>query len=118
MAAKGPGTATVYLNRASSWVWSKLDAHILLDGENIGTVKNGQRVKLTVPSGNHHLSVSSDQLFGGATASLAQSFAGSLGLYNLKIKPGEVQFFYARLEPNPGGSFHFETFRRSSGRTC
>ena len=118
VAAEGPATSTVYLNRASTWVWSKLDAHILLDGKVIGTVKDGQCVKLTVPSGNHHLSVSGDQLFGGAAGSLGQATAGLFGLYNLKIKPGETQFFYARLEPNPGGSYHFATLRQSSGRKC
>lgn len=110
--------STVYLNRASTWVWSKLDGHIFLDGKNIGTVKNGQCVKLTVPSGNHHLSVSEDQLFSGAFTVLAQSAASSLGLHNLKIKPGQTQFFHAHPELNPGGSFNFATLRRPSGRKC
>ena len=118
VAAKGPRTSTVYLNRASTWLWSKLDAHIFLDGKNIGTVRNGQCVRLTVPSGNHHLSVSPDQPFSGATTALAQTIASSLGLHNLKIKPGQTQFFYAYPELNPGGSFNMATERRPSGRKC
>ena len=111
VAAQGPGTATVYLNRPTNHIWSTTNGKIFLDGKNIGVIKNGQCVRLTVPGGAHRLYVVPD---------LPLSDLGSgldLGLSNLNIKPGQAKFFRARVGVQ-NGAFQFLTNPVASGNTC
>jgi len=117
--AKGSKTATVYLTRQSHWLKTNVPANIIFDGKPIGVIKNGQCVRLKLPSGTHHLVVaSSDILFGNAASSANYSLAQSFGFQNLQMKPGQTQFFLTQLEYDSPGVYLFQTRRQSSGRKC
>ena len=90
--ANGPDTATIFLNRENGGPLAQSVAKITLDGKEVGTITNGQCIRLTVPTGSHNLQLNT-ALFGSLASGLGNAIAKSLNVYNVKITKGESQHF-------------------------
>ena len=47
------GTGTVYVSRPSAWAASALRIHVLVNGKAVGSIGDGQCLKVTLPTGRH-----------------------------------------------------------------
>ena len=116
-ATSGP-TATIFLNRADVTVYSASDANVLLNGERIGTISNGQCARLTIPAGNHNLSLSAG-LFSGIGSAIGSALASSLNIYNVKAVKGQRMFYFAKpVYDGPNTGWLFKVKQQPSGRAC
>ena len=115
--ASGGPTATVILNRVSHTVYRAAAANVLLDGKQVGTVTNGQCVRLTIPAGNHNLQLTTGLLsnLGGA---LGNAIASSLKSYNVKIAAGQRQFFSAKPYYDGPSGWLFRVTKEATGQPC
>ncbi len=116
--AKAGKTATIYLTRANARVYSASAANVLLDGRQIGTITNGQCVRLTIPAGNHNLQLTTGFLsnLGGA---LGNALASSLKAYNVKARAGQRLHYGAKPVYNgPNTGWLFSVSQQASGRPC
>ncbi len=116
--AQGGNTGTIYLNRANAPQLGYSTADVLLDGKKIGTIENGQCVRLTVPAGSRQLTVSASA-FGNFGAALGSALVASMNLHNAKIKGGEVLHFSTKpYYDGPQTGWIMSTLKQKSGRTC
>jgi hypothetical protein len=117
-AASGGNTATIFLRRADVWMASASSANVLLDGERIGTVSNGQCVRLKVPAGNHNLQLTAGFLADLGSA-LGNAVARSLKIYNVKAKPGQRLYYSSKpVWDGPGTVPRFTVLQEASGQPC
>lgn len=117
-AATGGKTAIVYLRRADVWMASAESANILLDGKRIGTVSNGQCVRVRIPAGDHHMQVTTGFL-ADLGAALGNAVARSLETQNAKARPGQRLYFSAKPRwDGPGTVPYFTVTREASGQAC
>ena len=117
-AATGGNTATIFLRRADVWMASASSANVLLNGKRIGTVSNGQCVRLKIPAGDHTMHLTTG-VFGDLGAALGNALAKSLGTQNVKAKPGQRLFYSARpVWDGPGTVPRFTVSQQASGRAC
>lgn len=117
-AATGGNTATVFLQRADVWMASATSANVLLNGERIGTVSNGQCVRLKIPAGKHTMQLTTG-VFGDFGAALGNALAKALDTQNVKAKPGQRLFYTARpVWDGPGTVPYFTVSQQASGRAC
>ena len=116
-ATDGP-TATIFLNRADVTVYSASDANVLLNGERIGTISNGQCARLTIPAGNHNLSLSAG-IFSDIGRAIGSALASSLNIYNVKAAKGQKLFYFAKpVYDGPNTGYLFKVEQQPSGRAC
>lgn len=113
-ASSGATSATVYLNRVNTGAVANLTGKIYLNQEEIGEIKNGQCVKITVPAGQHSLMTSISLIPPTLATGLLQAF----GVYNLTTKPGEVVFFEARPDFDLNAGWMLHARKVPSGRRC
>ena len=116
--ANGPDTATIYLNRENGGPLAHSIAKITLDGKEVGTITNGQCIRLTVPVGSHNLRLNT-ALFGSLASGLGNALAKSLNVYNVKISKGESQHFSGKAYyDSPQVGWLFRVSKQDTGRTC
>lgn len=116
--ANGPDTATIFLNRENGGPLATSVAKITLDGKEVGTITNGQCIRLTVPTGSHNLRLNT-ALFGGLVSGLGNALAKSLNVYNVKISKGEIQHFFGKAHyDSPQVGWLFRVTRQDTGKTC
>lgn len=116
--AHGPGTATIYLTRENGGALAGSTAEILLDGKTIGTMTNGQCVRLTIPAGSHNLQLAKNVFasFGGA---IGNALLKAFKAYNVKIKTGQSLHYTAKARyDGPKTGWLFRVSMQPSGNTC
>ncbi len=117
-AATGGNTAIIFLRRANVTMASASSANVLLDGKRIGTVSNGQCVRLRIPAGNHTMHLTTG-VFGDLGAALGNAIANSLGTQNVKAKRGQRLFYSAKpVWDGPGTVPRFTISQQASGQAC
>lgn len=117
-AATGGNTAIIFLRRANVTMASASSANVLLDGKRIGTVSNGQCVRLRIPAGDHTMHLTTG-VFGDLGAALGNAIANSLGTQNVKAKRGQRLFYSARpVWDGPGTVPRFTVTQQASGKAC
>lgn len=116
--AGGGARATVILRRANFSVYSASSANVLLDGTPVGTISNGQCVRLTIPAGNHNLQLTNG-LFSDIGGALGNALASALEVYNVKAQAGQRLYYSAKpVYDGPNTGWLFEVSQQASGRAC
>lgn len=115
---KGSDTLTVFMNRQNGGPLASANANLLFDGDVIGTIGNGQCVRLTLPAGNHNLTAAVDR-FGSLGGSMGQALASAFNSYNVQGAPGQTLYFEVKPHyDSPQVGWLFYTSKVASGRTC
>ncbi len=115
---KGQNSGTIFLNRQNARQLGFVTADILLNGERVGKITNGQCVRLTVPAGSHNLQLTEGN-FGAIGAALGNAIAKSIGKYNVKITKGQQLHYFAQpVYDSPNVGWLFQTTQQTSGRKC
>ncbi len=116
--ASGSGTGTLYLSRPDHRVFGHEDAYIILDGQNVGTISNGQCVRLTISSGKHQIQVSPNA-FANFGAAIGAALAKAFKYRNVDMKAGGRLYYQATpYYDSPQVGWMFSTTKKTSGRSC
>ncbi len=97
---------------------SQLEAYIDFDGKALGTITNGQCVRISIPAGKHMLTVS--KLRFNPFASVGSLLSSALKLHNVDIKAGQRQYYIVKpyySGPNAGWMYS-TTKQKSGGKRC
>jgi hypothetical protein len=105
-------TGTVYVSRPSVWAASALRIHVLVNGKAVGSIGDGQCLKVTLPTGRHkvhgHVPSLLGQLFDTNTESVQVNVTSASATF-VSITP-TVMF--------PGQYIVYPAAVSSKGRSC
>jgi hypothetical protein len=106
------GTGTVYVSRPSAWAASALRINVLVNGKAVGSIGDGQCLKVTLPTGRHkvhgHVPSLLGQLFDTDTNSVQVNVTSDLPTF-VSINP-RVIF--------PSQNIVYPATVSSKGRSC
>ncbi len=116
--AQGSNSATIYLTRENGGALAHTTAEIILDGKKIGTMTNGQCVRLAIPAGSHNLQLTKNA-FGSLGSALGNAVAKAFKIYNVKIERGQRLHYTARARyDGPKTGWLFSVSKQPSGQSC
>lgn len=115
---QGPNSAIIYLTRENGGALAHTTAEIMLDGERIGTMTNGQCVRLAIPAGSHNLQLTKS-VFGSLGSALGNAIAKAFKVYNVKIESGQRLHYRATARyDGPKTGWLFSVSKQASGEPC
>lgn len=111
-AKAAPGTGTVYVSRPSVWAASALRIHVLVNGKAVGSIGDGQCLKVTLPTGRH-------KVHGHVPSLLGQLFDSSTDSVQVNVRSDSATF--VSINPTvifPSQYIVYPATVSSKGRSC
>lgn len=106
----GPNTSTVYVSRPSQFAGSGMSMNVKVNGNAVGSIGNGQCIKLTLPAGRYTIS---------GTDMWSEFVKSDRGGAQVDVRPGSSA--YVLITPTmhmPGQYFTFPANIMANGRPC
>jgi hypothetical protein len=106
------GTGTVYVSRPSVWAASALRIRILVNGKAVGSIGDGQCLKVTLPAGGH-------KVHGEVVSVLGPVFDSNTDSVQVTVASGSAMF--VSITPTaifPTQHIIYPVKAASKGRSC
>lgn len=102
-------TGTVYVSRPSQFVAVALSVNVNVNGKTVGSIDNGQCMKVVLPVGRH--TISGSNMWGNP-------FSGGAAPVRVEIRPGASTYVLITPTPEMGYNIIFRATVTAAGRRC